>query len=242
MQPASALGKKEAGAVGEIADARRRPRRGSGSACLHAPAGRCAPTKVAGPRGVRKWVSVLARACRETRATKVAGHAGRGSGSVCLHAPAGRRASKVAGPSRGAGDARPRSLAHAGCGSGSACLHAPAGRHARPRSLAHAGCVDTVAACWQPGVCPRALRARQMVSAPGQTLPFRFREKSARRADKLFSAKRLRPGSLATPGPKSGVGARHALFPVRTALGASQVCGPCAPRRYSSRHAMLSVS
>src|SRR3954469_7213007 len=41
--------------------------------------------------------------------------------------------------------------------------------------------------------------------------------------------KRKRPGPLAGSGPNSGVGARHALFPMRTTLGASLSRAVCFP-------------
>jgi hypothetical protein len=48
-------------------------------------------------------------------------------------------------------------------------------------------------------------------------------------SEKRFSIIRKRPGPLAGSGPNSGVGARHALFPIRTTLGASLSRAVCFP-------------
>lgn len=53
--------------------------------------------------------------------------------------------------------------------------------------------------------------------------------KSAARRTEKWAPLKIRPGNQAVPGPNLGVGARHALFPVRTTLGASHLRAVCSP-------------
>lgn len=98
-----------------------------------------------------------------------------------------------------------------------------------------------VAACWRPGVCPRTcVRGRRSARRAGVRPRFRTTHRPSALTKGVYT-KDKGPGSLRSPGQNRGwVLATHS-FPFAQHW-APRFRGPCASRRYSTRHALLSVS